>query len=538
MTPRARLFSALKNGLLPLLVACMLAGLPAALPATAFAEDLPEFDLPDDIPPDEDVRDIETCTQNSGLTEEKITSRVVFCIRAAVLVAVGTMLQDLSEYMVNTVTAAAALAVAVFGIRVLGGEAEITARTVSALLRLGLVGMFSYNLGNVPGALFGVMDWLISLVVPFPGWTPWEQIDAFLGRLMGFAPGYTLVNGVLGVVLASALSATAGSAMALSGMMAMGQLMLFILDIVYAYLTALLVLGFMIIISPLIVPLALFKYSERFFKKWLNTVIGAILMPMLLFAFLSISLNVFDALIQNVISNLSDNLTDANGNPTFEEHWRTDQPFFSWIAVADPNLVKDQQESMLAKIRSMGSAGQGREGETRVLPPIGTEINPFQRTGMDVNKAIAVGTDYDFAQLQRVFLSFIALWVFARLVMGLIRKMPEIAAAISASVLIALQPQNFKQKMDQAARNFGLGAGAMAGGWAGSQLGGLAGARMRSVGAIGGIAAGGALGERFAGSLGEKFGAALNGQMNGQQTGLKDVTTPLNDQISKLAGQR
>ncbi len=517
---------------LPLLVCAIMVMQPAvSRPAYADLEPtLPSdfqtppdgFQLPGDTPAVGDITDIDACTQNSPFTEEQITSRVVFCIRAAVMTAVSVMLSDLSEYMTSTVSIGAALAICIFGIRVMGGEAEVNAKAMGILLRLALVWMFSYNLGNLGNWLFDIMDWLISLVVP-SGWTPWEQIDAFLGRLLGFAPGLTLANGVAGVAFAAALSATSGTSMFGAFLIAMWDLMMFILDIVYAYLTAMLVLGFMIILSPLIIPLAMFNYTERFFKKWLNTVIGALIMPMMLFGFLSFSLDVFDTLIQNVISKLSDDLQDSEGNPTFQQHWRINQPLMSWVTSADPNQILDLQKQVSDKAKT-------RE-EEKVYPPIATEINPFERVGMDQNPADMIGADYSTDQMRDVLYGFLALWIYARLIMGLVRKMPEIAAAIAASAFLALRPQSFREKVQQAKKDIAFGAGAMAGGWGGSQVGGLAGSRGRSAGAVAGMLVGGTMAENYSDKMGDKFGDALSKQIN-------SAGSALNEQAKKLIGRR
>ncbi|MBY0407520.1 MAG: type IV secretion system protein, partial [Rickettsiales bacterium] len=313
--------------MLCLVLAWHVAVLPVFTPA--YADEPTEWAPPSETPPVDDITDLKQCSNNSGYTEQQVTSRIVFCIKAVVYNVVLVMLADLSDYMRGTTIAAFAVAVAVFGIRLVGGETEIKPKSVGLMFRLGLVYMFSYNLGNLTFWIFGTLDWMITLVVPFPGWTPWEHVDAFMGRLLGFAPGLNLAHGVAGVIFASALSATTGSSMFGAAAMSLWDLMTFVLDIVYAYLTALLVIGFMIIVSPFFVPMALFPYTERYFKKWLNQIMAAMLMPVLLFAFLSMSLGVFDNLIQSCISNLSDNMEDANNNPTYEMHWRINQPMLS-----------------------------------------------------------------------------------------------------------------------------------------------------------------------------------------------------------------
>lgn len=456
------------------------------------------------------MTDMASCTKDANLKPEQITSQVIYCVRLAITTAVNKALTELQNYMANTITIAMVIAVIVLGIRLLGGESELNGKTMALLFRLALVYMFTHgdNMMHVANWCFAITDWLSDLVTPNPGWTPWAQIDAFLGKIYGFAPGLTLVNGVVGVIFAAATSASTGAAMFGSAMMALWDLMMFVLDVVYAYLTALLVIGFMIIISPFVLPLALFHYTERFFKKWLNTIFGAMIMPMLLFGFLAQGLQVFDTLITKAISNLSDDIEDAKGNPSFAKFWRTNQSKYGWLVPADANQV----EGLTAGKRGWINRG----GTDKVYPAQATENFPNNRTAMDMNMTNFLGADYDHSQLKKIMLSFLSLWIYAKLLKGLIHKMPEVASAISASVMLSMQPTNFKDKVEQVKRDTGAGFGAIAGGWMGSKMGNtVGGKRAQSLGAIAGITLGGAAGERISVEAVNRVGDAINKQISG-----------------------
>ncbi|NBO18246.1 MAG: hypothetical protein EBV03_03285 [Proteobacteria bacterium] len=444
--------------------------------------------------------DLETCTSSSGYTEEQITSRIVYCISSTIYQTLFIIMNDLKDYIFGTMVTCFALSCAFYGMRIIGGEPQVMAKTVGALVRWGVIITFFNYMGAVAYSAFAITDWLVSLVTP-SGYSPWEQIDAFLGRLLGFAPGLTLVNGVAGVIFAIALSGSHGFSAFGVGLIALYNMMMFILEIVYTYLAALLVIAFMMIIAPLIIPLAIFNYTERYFTKWVQNIVGAMLLPMFLFGFLNITLTYFDTLIQDSLDAFSKEIKDANGNPDFSKFWRENQPLYSWIAPGDPNNAEELRGLVNSHLPS-GSR------EHKVLPPMGTEINPTARVGMEMNNIITFGTSHDPKQMQKILFSFIAIFVYALMLMGLVRKMPALAAAVAKSFTINVaSDMSFRQASAQAMNNVGTGAGVIVGGAAGSGIGkAIGGSRGRSLGAWGGAAVGGSVGGQLGDQLSKQLG--------------------------------
>ncbi len=276
----------------------------------------------------------DTCATNGAnasvpacgtLTDSDYTAKVVYCVQYTVLQAVSALLTNLSGYMQGTVAAAFTLAIAIFGMHTLsGGAGEMKARVPAFALRMGIVALYSYNLGGLVPSIFSVEQELVTLAAkpvtslpaacPFYSngqldpscvWTPWSQIDGFLGILIGFAPCQlwtdTLAKGLLGIIAAALFSTTIGIGVFLAGIMALVEVVLFIFDVVYVYLMAILVIGFQLAISPLIVPLGIFFYTEKYVTKWLNMLIAAMLTPVLLFAFLALFLGIFNVFISQYI---------------------------------------------------------------------------------------------------------------------------------------------------------------------------------------------------------------------------------------------
>lgn len=445
-----------------------------------------------------DISTMENCASGSGYTEEQITSQVVFCIRSVIYYSVGIIMYAMATYIYDTIVVAYALAVCFWGIRMMGGEPQVLPRAAGSLLRWSMVYMFFWHLPYIAYYSFAMVDWLISLVTP-PGYLPWTQIDGFFQRLFGFTSNTTMTNGVAGIIFAIAISAGSGGSVFGTAAMAVFNLMNFVLETIYAYLTSLLIIGFLMIIAPFIVPLALFNYTERFFKKWLHNVLGAMLVPMMLYGFLAMSLDYFEILITDSLNALSQEITDANGNPAYDQFWRTHQPLYSWIAPGDPN----EAEKMRAQINNNLAPGVTRP---KIMPPIATEQNPYARVGMDMNQTFNFATTYNPNELREILFSFLALWIYASMLLGLTRKMPAIAQSIAASAQVGIfgVAGSFGQRAAKGMSDAAYGAGFIAGGYLGSGLGKMAGGKQSvSAGAIVGGVFGGRLVSQKADQLGE-----------------------------------
>jgi len=429
------------------------------------------------------VFDLTSCSAPGGFSPESMTAPIVYCIQDTIQQAVASGLNAISIYFQGTVAAGVILAVTIHGAKIMSGEREFAAKSIGFIIRIGLVLYFSFNLGGFAGHAFGVMDQLLTLAVG--GYSPWQQIDDFLGTIFGFAPGIALFQGLIWLG-AGLLSGTSSFGMSAGLLMALIEVIVFIIDVIYTYLTAYLVLGFMIILSPILIPTALFQYSERYFTKWLDTIIGAMLVPVFLFGFLKMSLGVFNTLICNVFVIMLPTYTctvplDPANPPDFNMFWRTNQPIFSWMMPTDPNFTNELK-------KKMATSGH----KEKMVPPVQIVINPFDRGGFNANNFNTPGINFglDNGKVnQKLLFALISLWIYASIMKDLCKKMPEVAQEIArAGSGIAFQSTNLKAKMNQIKQTVKEG-GATIGGAA---LGGQAARAMSSnprvieAGALGG----------------------------------------------------
>ncbi len=368
----------------------------------------------------------------------ELTSKVVNCIQTVIIQAVLTLLAALSSFMTKTVATALILALIAFAMRIMTGTEEVKSRSIAFFVRVGVVLMFSYNLGGFAVAIFNVEGELMTLVSG--GISPWLQMDYFLGMLIGFAPGLILAQGLLGIIAAALFSTSLGVAVFMSGLMAILEVILFMFDCVYVYLQAIFAIGYNIILSTLVVPLGFFFSTEKYVTKWLNSLIAGMLVPVLLFAFLAMFLNLLATFIVNIFVTLG---VDC-GNPpalggcviNFNRLWNNNIPLFTWANVNDPNF-----NNALLHI-----------ADGRITVPFEPAfLNPFLRLGANINPATVPRIDFssfdnNWTRLSQLIFNFISLWFFASLLKSLAMKMPQVAESIASSVSgVSFQPSPLTQ---------------------------------------------------------------------------------------------
>lgn len=74
------------------------------------------------------------------------------------------------------------------------------------------------------------------------------------------------------------------------------MLMLVIFKYAHTFILAMITVTILIFLAPIFVPFALFEATKGIFQKWMSTILGYILYPALLFAFLAIMFSTFDSL--------------------------------------------------------------------------------------------------------------------------------------------------------------------------------------------------------------------------------------------------
>jgi len=397
-----------------------------------------------------------------------IMTNFVNCTDSAIRSATLTLVDTMSRAIAPAIAAISVYAIALHGIKIIGGAEELTAQTAGFLIRLALVNFFFFDIGGFAGQLFSIMNELAGIM----GFTPWQSADTSLGYIMGYDASDSghrvLYHGTLAMVASALFSGPAGVAMMSSGVIAMFELLMFGMEIVYVYLLSVLMLSLCIIVSPLIIPLALFSYADRYFKKWLSNVIGAILVPMFLFGFLQFTLDLFSGQILQILHSLNPiGHTDNNygGLDYYPPYATQDNVFLSWIKRLASGFAKFASDvyHWATDLLTHNVPATNPTMDSRAKNAAIT--NPFSYW------ALTFGSNPE-ANMFKVVTNFVLLWIYASVLIGMIKKIPGLALEIAGSqVSIDMQSQSIAQKIGETAQNLKIGGGALIGGVAGGQLG-------------------------------------------------------------------
>lgn len=270
---------------------------------------------------------------NYGFTE-----RIVVCIKESILNAVYEVLVPFSAFLADTISIAMMLAVALWGVRVAGGYREAVLHKGMMLLaiKIGVVVVFTANFAssyfdplNARGGLFGMMmdavEDILGIVTNYISFSTiikcpnidsplaapnigssivWARVDCALETLIGGVfpllfkpPYYSLVLGITGFLILCIFSGPLGVFIALAGFYLIFKFIMTLIRAAYIYIMSYTALAIMVLISPLFITLILFNVTKQYFEKWARLTVSFLLQPIFLFAYLSMLVAAFDAVI-------------------------------------------------------------------------------------------------------------------------------------------------------------------------------------------------------------------------------------------------
>lgn len=245
-----------------------------------------------------------TVCPGNGLVE-----RIATCIENTTVDAVTLFLLPFSMAIAGAVGAVCSLSVVFFGMRLIAGRQQrIRADGVFAAIKIAAVLIFSFNFGGMFPTLMAIMQELTYSVSNFMAYTGtlqcpfafsvWQRVDCVLDRIIGgIMPGSTLAYGLLGMLFGMLFSGATGVMIFMTGMGFLYMVLSALCKSIYIYLSAMIGICIMAIISPLFVPMILFRVTKPYFDKWLRLLLGLMLQPVFLIAYLSMLLVTFDVVV-------------------------------------------------------------------------------------------------------------------------------------------------------------------------------------------------------------------------------------------------
>ncbi len=261
-----------------------------------------------------------SCVYTQGdYNQGKILSKVNQCIDAIILFLVNGSLGRIVSALSNTVAVIMMLSVIFLGIKT-GLHKYYKGHFGGAMfarwaLRYTFVGGFAFSLtlqsylpglmnasSNLAGVILQAMD------PRFSGADIFAYFDQIIRTIIGYAtippgevggaPDRTAIYFTIGIIIVGLFFT--GPLGVMVGTAVIGILISVLVTFasaIFMFLIIKVVMVLLVAISPIMIPLYLFKYTRVFFDRWLSIFISYTLQPMMVMAFLGLMVPVFDSLV-------------------------------------------------------------------------------------------------------------------------------------------------------------------------------------------------------------------------------------------------
>jgi len=374
------------------------------------------------------------------------TEAVVKCVKEPLRVATINVMKKISDIFKPVALALSTIAIVFFAISILDAGGSVSPLAFKFVLRLGLVSFFGYNLGGFAEKIIGtpdhdgILDQLLKIVTA-SDYSPWQQIDAFIGELLGFAKDGNhkeLKDGIIGLISGSFTVKVEGAMLTGVGLLTLWAVMGFMFEAVFLYLSSIMVIGFLIIISPIIIPFAIFNYGEQYLKQWINTLISAMLAPVIAFAIMWIFIGNGTTSNEGIFKSMVDDVfkvMDDNGVPSkdyMENNSYTNQSFLSLLQ----NVDAEQQKTFAAKqcLDDKGHKIAGCKPQANV-PAVQPAVNP---SGSGASSSILEKTEVDFGEKdiavkKALFIALLQLFVFSYIMKVMMQGVQSVVSSLAGT---------------------------------------------------------------------------------------------------------
>lgn len=236
----------------------------------------------------------------------KLLAVIVPCVREEIMNTTIAMNEAFSQIMQAPAYAFLTLVITLFGVKVIMNEQDPKKDAFILLLKIGVVLLFLDSFGGFIPAIFGTVQEGIAITSStldqgtiqcddIEGEMPWSYIDCLLGKLMGFAGDKGFVGAsTLGLVGSAIWSGQFGAVFFMAVVAGFFFVFKLIIRATYVYLMATVVLGFLVFISPLMIPLVWMPATQQYFDRFQNACISVVVMPAIVMGYLTLAFAMLD----------------------------------------------------------------------------------------------------------------------------------------------------------------------------------------------------------------------------------------------------
>lgn len=243
-----------------------------------------------------------------------LLSVIVPCLRDEVIKVTKRTTNEFAPYLQGAVGAFLTLVLTVFGVQILMAEGDPKKDGFILLVKIAAVIGFlaSYDTLIIDPA-FGTLQAGVELTTSVFNITaehcqeyltkypnaevPWIHYDCVLGKLIGFGGTMIVGSAAIGLASAALFSGQFGTVFFMGAVASIFFLLKLIIRGVYSYLMAIIALGLLIFISPLLIPLIWMPATQQYFDRWLAAVVAMIIMPAIIMAYLTLSFMVLEKIV-------------------------------------------------------------------------------------------------------------------------------------------------------------------------------------------------------------------------------------------------
>lgn len=275
------------------------------------------------------------CKQYPGLT-----NRVAQCIRATIDKTTKLYFTGFYKLVSKAITAFITLGVIIYGVMVASGAVERVGQdTIYLLMKIAFIGAMTTNTDYLYKEVVNAMDSASAAAISYtPGSGiadsantdmskincmgnmrsgPWLGIDCILDTVIGikqptdadtstqagareyynknFDPKQNgLSRGLLYVFFSGMQTSVVGAVFAIIGFIFLYGLVFLIIKTLFVYLAAYMGIAFLMILSPLFIPLVLMRSTKEYFDKWVKLIISFALQQVIMLIFVSMTIGAVD----------------------------------------------------------------------------------------------------------------------------------------------------------------------------------------------------------------------------------------------------
>lgn len=389
--------------------------------------------------------------------ENFYTVQIVQCLQSYIREVAYYFLEHTTAFFYPITMALIVLVITLFGIKVASQARELKTEAIMLLLKIGLVLYFVDNFGGLAPTAFATIENAVGFITQslrigsltdpaegcvittymaiLPGLANlagWAKLDCLIGQIIGFGPSIAMAGAIFGMIGSMLFSGSIGIMVFFIGIFVLVSLIMFVLRCVYIYFLSYVIMAVMIIISPFVIPFVLLPQSFRqtfdIFTSWLGYVFNALIMPLVLFAFLSIAFNIFDYFIinednpsslNNVLKGtfLVDGTARPGGPSDPESYYEYSQRCFKMSSLTDPSFYQNIPDAL----------EQMSEGDL---------LSPAKSGQNDVASLLPSCAGLDFGEeqqqrLQEIAFSLLQVLVAGYLMLTMMKLIPDIAGSLA-----------------------------------------------------------------------------------------------------------